>query len=132
MRELSEVFEEDAIVHLAMDLDRSGLIWHPEIGDEVIERSSESRISILVDPQGLGPEELREVYVWLPTLEQLVEEIEVRNALLYHAGVCEGNVYEAVIKTELGVIEAQGESLRLALANALLELIANSVTEILH
>ena len=124
--------EEDSYIYLAIDLDRSGLIWQPEIGDEVVERHSEPRVSILVDPQGLKPAELREVYVWLPTLEQLIAEIEDRAGAIYHLGINEVGDYEAIIRISSGLIEVEGENMRVTLARGLQQLIAHSVTACVH
>ena len=119
-------------IHLSYELDKEGLIWYPEIGDEVTERTNLERVSILVDPQGLTPRELRENFVWLPTVEQLVEQFEARQALIYHAGISESLAYEAIIRTTNGVIETCATTLRLAFGQALCELIKNTPTEIVH
>ena len=119
-------------IHISLELDRSGLVWYPEIGDEVTERSTLERVSILVDPQGLTPSELRNNFLWLPTTEQLVEQFEARQALIYHAGINTSLLYEAVIRTSEGVIEACGHSLRLAFGLALQELLKNATTEVIH
>jgi len=108
----------NSYVDVAIQLERSGLIWEPEIGDEVLYRNDCNRVSILVDPRGLTPHELRATFIWLPTLEQLIEELEVREAVIYHAGKSKKEHYEALIKTSLGLIEEQAESLRLVFAQA--------------
>ena len=123
---------DDNYVGIAIQLERSGLIWHPEIGDEVVERRPDARVSILVDPQGLTPVELRAAYVWLPTVEQLVEQIEERNGLIFHAGVSTSHDYEAVVKSSIGLIEAQARSLRTVFAKALHALISNSASGAVH
>lgn len=119
-------------IHVSYELDKEGLVWYPEIGDEVTERTNLERVSILVDPQGLTPRELRENFVWLPTVEQLVEQFEARQALIYHAGISESLAYEAIIRTASGVIETSALTLRLAFGQALRELLKNSTTEIVH
>ncbi|MCB0323236.1 MAG: hypothetical protein KDD69_06660 [Bdellovibrionales bacterium] len=119
-------------ISVSWELDQSGLVWHPEIGDEVVERKKDARVSILVDPQGLTPDELREAYLWLPTVEQLIGQIESRDGLIYHAGVTQLREYEAVIKTSIGLIQTQAETLRVALAKALRDLLANAVSEVVH
>lgn len=119
-------------IGLSFELDKGGLVWYPEIGDEVTERSSLERVSILVDPQGLTPSELRENFVWLPTVEQLVEQFEARQALIYHAGISKDLCYETVIRTARGVIETTANTLRLSLGRALHELLRNSTTEVVH
>lgn len=120
------------LILVSLDLDKSGLVWHPEIGDEVTERSSLERVSILVDPQGLTPRELRENFLWLPTVEQFVYQFEARQALVYHAGVTTTLAYEAVIRTSGGVIEATAASLRLAFGRALQKLLTNFRSEPMH
>ena len=107
------------VIEASLKLDEAGLIWHPEIGDEVAERSRLEKVAILVDPQGLPPSELRKSYLWLPSVEQLVEQFEARQALIYHAGITEALAYQAVIRSEVGVIEASAASLRVALSKAL-------------
>ena len=74
-------------INVAEDLELAGLIWRPEIGDEISNRHEPGAVSVLVDPQGMTPTELRSVYLWLPTVEQMVLQFEVRQAILFHAGV---------------------------------------------
>ena len=121
-------------IHVSYELEESGLVWHPEIGDEVCSRDPEElRVSILVDPQGMTPLQLRETFLWLPTVEQLVTQIEVRQAMLYHAGVsAEALTYETVIKTNDGFIEAAAKSLRIAIGKALNGLLTGSSTGVVH
>lgn len=120
-------------IEVSFNLDRSGLIWHPEIGDEVVSRSSEEpRVSLLFDPQGLTPSELRGMFVWLPSLEQLVMQIEAREAFIFHAGVSEALKYEAVVKTSAGIIEATAATLRTALGLALHDLLRQNAADVLH
>lgn len=114
-------------ITVSLGLDRAGLVWYPEIGDEVSIREEPERISILVDPQGLTPSDLRRQFVWLPTTEQLVTQFEARQALIYHAGVSSSLDYEAVIKTGLGMIETRATSLRLAFGKALNVLLTGAV-----
>ncbi len=126
---------EDALgeyIGVSVDLDKRGLVWYPEIGDEVSERTNLERISILVDPHGLTPTELRKSFVWLPTVEQLVEQFEARQAMIYHAGVNNTLAYEAVIRCAHGVIEASANTLRLAFGRALQELLHNSSSSAVH
>ena len=99
-------------IPISIELEATGLVWHPAIGDEVLSREELKKVSILVDPQGLSPKELRENFVWLPTVEQLVDQLEARQALIYHAGVTAHLSYEAVVRTVFGVVEAQAASLR--------------------
>jgi len=119
-------------ITISLDLDQAGLIWHPEIGDEVSDRSTLERISILVDPQGLTPSELRINYVWLPTTEQLIEQFEAREALIYHAGMNDELGYEAVIRTKFGVIETSSTTLRNAFGEALQMLLTDSANGVIH
>ncbi len=119
-------------IPISFDLDRSGLVWHPEIGDEVTERTNVERVSILVDPQGMKPSELRATFVWLPTVEQLVQQLEARQALIYHAGVNQTLLYEAVIRTSFGVIETKAASLRSAFGQALRDVLLKSSKEVVH
>ena len=119
-------------LQLSNELDRAGLIWHPEIGDEVAYRVKLEEISIFVDPQGLTPKELREHFLWLPSVEQLVYQFEARQAMIYHAGLNQSFTYETVIKTADRVIETAGKSLRLAFGQALFELLAQQQKEFVH
>lgn len=122
----------EPIIQVAVDLDRSGLLWSPEIGDEVCARTSLDRVSILVDPQGLTPTELRECFLWLPNTEQLVAQIEARQALICHAGINDLLTYEAVIKAPFGVVETSAPSLRLVFAEALKYIISGAASRGLH
>lgn len=117
-------------LNIAADLEAAGLVWQPEIGDEVSDRARREIISILVDPQGMTPTELRSVYLWLPTVEQLVTQFEVRQAILFHAGLELTHAafcYKAVIQTPKGPIESAAGSLRTALGIALRDLLVNDV-----
>ena len=76
-----------SFLQVAHDLETAGLLWQPEIGDEISQRSAPEIVSILIDPQGMTPSVLRETYVWLPTVEQLVDQLEARRAILFHAGL---------------------------------------------
>jgi hypothetical protein len=122
----------EQLISLCLDLDKSGLIWCPEIGDEVAERGHFDKVSVFVDPQGLTPSELRNFFIWMPTVEQLVSQFEARQALVYHAGVNKSLSYEAVIKTSIGVIETSAPNLRLAFGKALHEILNNSQSEMIH
>ena len=111
---------------VAEDLELAGLIWQPEIGDEVSERRHRDAISILVDPQGLSPLELRSVYLWLPSVEQIVCQFEARQASLFHAGLeitDQSLYYKTVIKSQIGPIESKAESLRVSLGMVLRSLL---------
>jgi hypothetical protein len=119
-------------IDISVELDEKGLIWNPEIGDEISLRGSDRSVSILVDPQGLTPVELRESFIWLPTVEQLVNQIESRNGLIFHAGVTDHLEYEAVIKVSYGLVEARAPSLREAFGKVLTNMISDYYTAVLH
>ncbi len=119
-------------IDISIELDQKGLIWNPEIGDEISLRGNDRHISILVDPQGLTPSELRESFVWLPTVEQLVNQIESRNGLIFHAGVTDLLEYEAVIRIDEGLVEARAPSLREAFGKALTAMMSSEITFSLH
>ena len=124
---------EVEFITVSYELEGSGLVWHPEIGDEICNRAADQlRVSILFDPQGLTPGQLRESFLWLPTVEQLVVQIEARQAMLYHAGISESLSYETVIKTNDGYIEAAAPSLRTAIGKALNNLLTGAHSGNLH
>lgn len=111
---------------IAEHLEAAGLLWVPEIGDEVSQRDNRETISILVDPQGLTPKELRSTFIWLPTFEQLVDQFEARQAILLHLGMelSESQlVYRTIVKAGPSSIEASGESPREALGVALRDML---------
>lgn len=122
----------EEFIYIAYGLDKSGLVWQPELGDEIAIRNSIDRVSILVDPEGMTPKELRNTYVWLPTVEQLVRQLEARQAFLYHAGLADSFNYETVVKVEDRVIETEGPSLRISFGQALREVIAGDDDSSLH
>lgn len=115
-----------SFLQVAHDLETAGLLWQPEIGDEISQRSAPELVSILIDPQGMTPSVLRETYVWLPTVEQLVDQLEARKAILFHAGL-EINeralAYKTVVQVGRGQVEATGDTLRDAIGSALRELL---------
>jgi len=118
-----------SFLEIAEDLELAGLIWKPEIGDEIAERARKSVISILVDPQGLTPDELRAVYLWLPTVEQMVVQFEARQAILCHAGLELSDhsiAYRTVIKAPVGQFECQAASLRSSMGMALRNLLLSA------
>lgn len=119
-------------IRISVELDRVGLVWNPEIGDEISLRNEIERVSILVDPQGLTPKELRQRFIWLPTVEQLVEQFEARQAMIYHVGVTNSLEYEAVIRSAQGIVETAATSLRLAFGKALQELIIGCPARSMH
>lgn len=114
---------------IACELEEAGLIWQPEIGDEISMRNEPRSISILVDPEGMSPRELRSSYLWLPNAEQLVFQFEVRQAVLFHLGLelSEHSLaYKAVIQTQKGMIESFADTMRSALGLSLLDLLNGS------
>ena len=113
-------------IQIASHLELAGLVWCPEIGDEVSIRFDPAKVSILVDPQGMTPKELRTTYLWLPTVEQMVQQVESRQAILFHAGLELTNstfCYKTVLKAQIGPIESTGSSLREAVGLALRDLL---------
>lgn len=115
-------------LQVAADLEVAGLLWHPEVGDEVLDRQARDNVSILVDPQGLTPTELREAYLWLPTVEQMLFQCEARKAVLFHAGTELSTIsicYKTIIQTPAGCFESKGESFRESLGIALRNLLLN-------
>jgi hypothetical protein len=121
----------DKFIFIAQDLETAGLFWHPEVGDEVTDRSLRNPVSILVDPQGLTPDELRSNFIWLPTVEQMIHQCEARQAVLFHAGFeITGKVcgYKTVIQAPAGHIESCAESFRISLGLALRGLLMNDAT----
>jgi hypothetical protein len=116
------ILAPESFIYVAQDLEAAGLFWHPEVGDEVADREGRHPIAILVDPQGMTPDELRSCFVWLPTVEQMLIQFEARQAVLFHAGLELNNrhiCYKTVIQSTCGHIESKGESFRLALGLAL-------------
>ncbi len=122
-------------VVLAEDLELAGLVWSPEIGDEIIGRQEKQRVSILVDPEGLTPGELRETYIWLPTVEQMILQFEVRQAILAHAGLelDPGNIqYKTVVQYSGKELESSGENLRTSMGKVLRDLLLTEHEGELH
>ena len=122
-------------IEVANQLEHVGLIWQPEIGDEIAPRGASNVVSILVDPQGLTPKELRQKYLWLPNVEQIVEQIEVRKGILYHAGLeISGSqlFYKTVIRAQIGLIESHAENFRVSLGLALKNLLQGKEEQPLH
>ena len=111
---------------VAQDLEQAGLVWQPEVGDEVAPRHGAPAISILVDPQGMGPLQLRETYLWLPNLEQLVLQLEARQAVLFHVGLelSEARVcYKAIVQAGTDKFESAADTPRSAVGIALRKLL---------
>ncbi len=127
--------KHDLLIHVAQDLEVAGLYWHPEVGDEVFEREGNSPIAILVDPQGMSPEELRASYLWLPTVEQMIMQFEARQAVIFHAGLemnSKNVCYKTVIQSTSGHIEQRAESFRVSLGLALRDLLIGDVPSVIN
>jgi hypothetical protein len=121
----------EKFIYVAQDLETAGLFWHPEVGDEVTDRDLKNPVSILVDPQGLSPEELRSSFLWLPTVEQMIYQCEARQAVLFHAGFemsSKSCGYKTVIQAPVGHIESCAESFRISLGLALRDLLMSDAT----
>ncbi len=118
---------DDNFYSLAKDLENAGLTWDPEIGDEVFVRDyATQKLSIIVDSGGMDIVELREAYIWVPTIEQMLSEIESRSATLFHSGIKieDGKkAYTVIIQSIHGTFESTMDSLREALGVALKNLI---------
>lgn len=111
---------------IAEDLEIAGLVWLPEVGDEVSKRQKKDDISILFDAQSYSAKELRASYLWLPSVEQLMKQFEARQAILSHAGLelSEKELrYRTVLKIRGQALEAVGDTLRSALGSALRQLL---------
>jgi len=120
-----------SFIEVATDLEDAGLVWRPEIGDEIWSRTDAGTVSILIDPQGMNPEQLRQVFLWLPSFEQMVFQLEARQAMLFHAGLEMSETalcYKTVIRARHGAIETQADSLRTALGLGLRDLLVSSLS----
>lgn len=120
---------------IAGELEIAGLIWKPEIGDEVSFRKKPEAISILVDPQGMNPIELRSIYLWLPSVEQMIAQFEARQAILFHAGLelsSQALSYKTVIQSPKGAIESVAETFRSSLGIALRNLLLDTSPSQVH
>ena len=122
-------------LQVAEDLELAGLYWRPEIGDEVAERKRLEAISILIDPQGMSPSELRSTYLWLPTIEQIVLQLEARQAVLFHTGLELSEtsmLYKTVVQHSKGQLEAHADSMRLSLGLALRGLLLSDAPSVVN
>lgn len=120
------------LLELAEDLELVGLVWHPEIGDEVSNKKERDTVSVLVDTCGLTPRELRGIYLWLPTVEQMVSQLEARQAVLCHTGLELSDsdlFYKTIIKSPFGEFESRAISLRLSVGFVLRDLLASNGTD---
>jgi hypothetical protein len=116
------IITPERFIYIASDLEAAGLLWNPEVGDEVADREGKHPVAILVDPQGMSPDDLRAAFLWLPTVEQMLTQFEARQAVLFHAGLeCNEKqfCYKTIIQSDRGHIESRGESFRVSLAIAL-------------
>lgn len=122
-------------VILSEELEGAGLIWQPEIGDEIAPRVRKDTVSILVDPDGMTPKELRTTYIWLPSAEQIIHQFEIRQAILFHAGLeisQERLCYKTVVRSSGNIIESYGENFRTSLGIALKNLLRGDQAEPMH
>jgi hypothetical protein len=122
-------------LEIAHQLEGAGLIWQPEIGDEITERPKLSSVSILVDSKGMTPRQLREQYLWLPTVEQMVNQLEARQALLFHIGIEVGDssfCYKTVVQSAGRSIERMAFSVRQSMGLALRDLLLDKGLDQLH
>ena len=104
--------------NISIELEQAGLLWIPTFGDEICKRKEPVEVSVLVNSAGMHPEDLKEIYIWRPTLEQLIYQLEIRQAILKHAGLelSEKSIgYISVIETKVGEIKTKAETLRDAL-----------------
>ena len=127
--------QTDKFIYVAQDLEVAGLLWHPEVGDEVADRGGQSPVAILVDPQGMTPDELRSTYLWLPTVEQIILQFEARQAVLFHAGLEFSDTrlcYKTVLQVQNGHIECRADSFRLSLGIALRDLLISDAPTIVN
>ena len=111
--------------NLSSQLEKSGLTWNPEIGDEVADRVTATAL-ILVDNKGLTPNQLRKLFLWLPRLEQMIEQIEARQAIIAHFGFnaeSRNSGYLVEIKFRESVFSAAHPDSRLAVGLGLLKLL---------
>jgi hypothetical protein len=126
---MAQIISTEGFLNIAEELELAGLIWKPEIGDEICYRQKKETISVLVDPQGLSPSELRSTYLWLPSVEQMVWQFEARSAILEHTGLeltQKDFCYKTVVKSSFGEIESKAASLRSSVGLALRSLLISS------
>lgn len=116
----------DRITKISLELEEAGLHWQPNVGDEICNRQDPTQVSILFDSCGLSLNELKNAYVWRPNVEQMVSQLEVRQAVLKHAGfkiTPTQMAYIAVIQSMYGEIRGEAQSLRSAIGQGLKELL---------
>jgi hypothetical protein len=128
---LKGFFVNPSFIDIAEELELAGLVWLPEIGDEIAQRKAKL-ISVLVDPQGMPPEMLRSTYLWLPTVEQIVFQFEARQAILFHSGLelSQSSLgYKTVVQSSIGQIEVVADSIRNSMGLALRHLLIGHGTD---
>ncbi len=132
---------KESFLTIAEELEIAGLVWKPEIGDEICfrqkltEKKEPEGISVLVDPQGLTPSELRATYLWLPSVEQMVWQFEARCAILEHTGLeltSDMMCYKTVVKSSFGEIESKALSLRSSVGIALRNLLISAAPQVVN
>ena len=114
------------LIELAHELEDAGLVWHPEIGDEISDRGKLDMVSILVDNESMTPDELRGTYIWVPTVEQIISQFEARQAVLLHTGLelsLSSLQYKTVLQVKGSSIESEADSLRRSVGLALRDLL---------
>lgn len=117
------------LVEVAEGLEQAGLLWNPQVGDEVTDREEHSKVSVLINECRMSPGELRSTYLWLPTIEQMIAQCEMRQAVLFHAGLElseELLAYKIVVQRAGEAFENIAETFRVALGGALREVIEAS------
>lgn len=122
-------------LRIAEDLELAGLVWLPEIGDEILERKDKKHVSVLFDPQGMTPDELRYSFLWLPTVEQMVMQFEARSSVLEHTGfeLSESAMtYRTVIKSPYGGIEVAAGNFRSSVGLALRNLLISASPKVVN
>lgn len=124
--------ENSNFIDISVQLDQSGLVWVPVVGDEISFRDYHRQISILISTMGLPIENLRQSFVWLPNVEQLVKEIEIRNGFITHMSLNQSLEYEVVVNGSYGTIEVIAPSLREAFGHSLSSIIREEYTSVWH
>ena len=111
---------------IAQTLENVGLLWQPEVGDEVSLREKGDIVSILVDKTKFSINKLRSTYIWLPNIEQIISQIEARQSFLLHAGLAidENKIcYRTIVQAPETNIQAEADNLRCSLGIALKDLL---------
>ncbi len=102
----------------AQELKEAGLVWKPQQGDwRKIPNSSEKYLQIFKHTEHID----LEISVWLPSLSQLLAEIEARYPYLWQAGRVESGRYEmALMDCGYNVTSFEADTPEDACADALL------------